>query len=162
MYSAWFTQHFRIWHVQGDRQTYLGTTMLEKFETGGDAPLKVCVFCDAVSTNGKGTCSQCGAPLGRPEGHRHGSMLLRTMMPMDCDILTTLHSNDRIELHRGKCGRPDDYTNGLPVVVLIVDTIVGPVFENLAGWEYTAGDYAVMTVQVNGITDLNFGLESIA
>ena len=159
MTDFWLKSQFRLWHVrpaQVEWRTYLTTTQLIHFETGGDAPLKTCPYCGSVSTNGKGNCSQCGGPLGRLTGKRIGSMDLAAIMPFDADTLTTLHSGDRIELHHSVCGRVDDYTTGHIVAVLIVDDIEGPCFDNLACWNGNAYDSATILVRVSGPVGLDF------
>jgi len=159
MADVWSTDQFNVWHVRQEWRTYLQAAGVHGFRTGGDAPLKVCAFCDAVSVNGLGTCSQCGGPLGRASGTRIGEMVLRTIMPLNCDILTTLHSGDRIELHHAFCGRRDDYDNGRIVAALVVDDIEGPLFGGtLGGWDNC--DAAELEVRLTGPVGFDFTTEA--
>lgn len=157
MTDKWTKGEFSMWHSREGRHTYLGYTMLIAFRTSGGAPYKVCPYCGVISTNGSGSCIQCGGPLGV----RPASMQLRTIMPYDGDVLTTMRPGDEIELHHAYCGRRDDYSNGHQVAILKIADIDGPNFADLGGWhDKTAQDWAEMEIMVAGPVTLNMAQET--
>lgn len=112
----WTNRETRLWLIQDKQPEYLHCAGLRSLEIMLDksTPDWTCGYCGSYIKN-ETSCSHCNAP--KSSRRRVATAEIYGYLPT-AEILDDLKDLFLLEVHRGDCGRPDDYKSGRVILRL--------------------------------------------